>query len=460
MSSFDPYITYPQKKQRSHSSESSTPILTPSLPPMTAATPSDILRFLSKLVQDLIKHKHGWPFATPVDVDALSIPQYREIIKKPMDLGTIKMNIENGYYEDDYLACYGDIVLVWDNCFRFNPPDTDVSMMCSTLQKFFLKRIENSGYFTDNQIQFAKAPHPMKYQKPTTPGFVLGGQGSGQKKKGSGSGSHKKKSSSSQKKQSSVHRHTANAAASSKGNVQSYASLKQPYEQAPLSHKRQSLRSAGSLPDLDRLLYRFEGDEIPLSNEEMVQLVATLDALPERFMEKIVQFIQQISPMTPVDSVGDDVIEFSLDDMDVRVVRHLQKYVEGCVDVIQKAIERGDPVEEKEEADEQMAKDDDEDTDEIKEKDGDENESHREEEAKKENEVEEERKVQDPGTDIGNDNDKKDVDLFPLKSETVESDVKQSENTQINEIVLTTQESNISPQTDNSHHIDGKNDIE
>ena len=54
-------------------------------------------------------------FNDPVDVEALGIPEYNEIIEKPMDLGTTKAKLLRDDYKvaEDLLK---DITLVWSNC--------------------------------------------------------------------------------------------------------------------------------------------------------------------------------------------------------------------------------------------------------------------------------------------------------------------------------------------------------
>lgn len=37
---------------------------------------------------------YSWPFLQPVDTSALNLKDYHEIIKKPMDLGSIKVSEE------------------------------------------------------------------------------------------------------------------------------------------------------------------------------------------------------------------------------------------------------------------------------------------------------------------------------------------------------------------------------
>lgn len=40
-----------------------------------------------------MQHHWGWPFLKPVDPVALNLPDYFTVIKKPMDLGTVKNNL-------------------------------------------------------------------------------------------------------------------------------------------------------------------------------------------------------------------------------------------------------------------------------------------------------------------------------------------------------------------------------
>ncbi len=55
------------------------------------------------------------PFRAPVDWQGMGLFDYPMIVKKPMDLGTIKKNIEDGKYEtvEDVAM---DVRQVWSNC--------------------------------------------------------------------------------------------------------------------------------------------------------------------------------------------------------------------------------------------------------------------------------------------------------------------------------------------------------
>ena len=56
--------------------------------------PQDQLGYCGSLVREMLSKKHtayAWPFYKPVDVDALRLHDYHEIIKHPMDLSSIKV---------------------------------------------------------------------------------------------------------------------------------------------------------------------------------------------------------------------------------------------------------------------------------------------------------------------------------------------------------------------------------
>jgi len=61
------------------------------------------LRFCLQVIKELFNKKHeayAWPFYKPVDVQALGLTDYFDLIKKPMDLGTVKDKIERGQYRN------------------------------------------------------------------------------------------------------------------------------------------------------------------------------------------------------------------------------------------------------------------------------------------------------------------------------------------------------------------------
>lgn len=57
---------------------------------------SEILKACNEILKELFSKKHfnyAWPFYKPVDAEWLGLHDYHDIIKKPMDLGTVKVGI-------------------------------------------------------------------------------------------------------------------------------------------------------------------------------------------------------------------------------------------------------------------------------------------------------------------------------------------------------------------------------
>ena len=75
-------------------------------------------------------------FLVPVDPDALGIPQYRDIIKNPMDLSTMRKKIDVGQYKDgdEFEA---DVRLMFRNCYTFNAPGSEVYNLGKELEAVF-----------------------------------------------------------------------------------------------------------------------------------------------------------------------------------------------------------------------------------------------------------------------------------------------------------------------------------
>ncbi|KAF5755212.1 putative chromatin remodeler Bromodomain family [Helianthus annuus] len=88
------------------------------------------------LLKKLMTHQHGWVFNKPVDVVALKIPDYFNVIKNPMDLGTIKEKLSSGKYSSP-LEFLADVRLTFSNAMTYNPPGNDVHIMADVLSKFF-----------------------------------------------------------------------------------------------------------------------------------------------------------------------------------------------------------------------------------------------------------------------------------------------------------------------------------
>ena len=78
-----------------------------------------------KILQQLKKHAASWPFLEPVDPVKLDIPTYFDIVKEPIDLGTIYNNIRAKHYETP-IQFHADISKMFLNSYRFNHKGSEV----------------------------------------------------------------------------------------------------------------------------------------------------------------------------------------------------------------------------------------------------------------------------------------------------------------------------------------------
>ena len=137
-----------------------------------ANLPQRLKRIRTHVVSALIKHPKSSAFREPVNAKALGIfPIYHQIIKKPMDLGTVRRKIDKGQYPSR-AAVLRDINQIWTNAKTFNQPghfvhEAAVIMAKLTRDKWDkLERDEKAGVYA-NSVKTPSVSTPKP--KPVTP---------------------------------------------------------------------------------------------------------------------------------------------------------------------------------------------------------------------------------------------------------------------------------------------------
>jgi len=136
---------------------------------------NQLLYLKNQIVKGMFKHQHGWPFLVPVDTIKLGLPDYFKYITQPMDLGTIKKRLENNYY---WCAqeCIDDTNTMFQNCYTYNKPGEDVTIMARSLDKFFKGKLKQMPpvecAMTADQI---RKPPAKKAQKPPSKKVIAPG---------------------------------------------------------------------------------------------------------------------------------------------------------------------------------------------------------------------------------------------------------------------------------------------
>jgi E1A/CREB-binding protein len=104
-----------------------------SLDRKTQLPPTKLKAKCLEVLKGLQVHHHGWVFNCPVDPVELGLPDYFEIIKKPMDLGSIQKRLENGAYHaiEDFQS---DVNLTFENAMTYNEDGSVVYDMAKELK--------------------------------------------------------------------------------------------------------------------------------------------------------------------------------------------------------------------------------------------------------------------------------------------------------------------------------------
>ena len=94
------------------------------------------LRVARDMLRDLLAAPAAHYFAQPVNPVALNIPTYPDIVKSPMDLGTVRTRLRQGHYSS-LLDFAGDVRLTFCNATTFNPPGHYVHCVAASLLQGF-----------------------------------------------------------------------------------------------------------------------------------------------------------------------------------------------------------------------------------------------------------------------------------------------------------------------------------
>ncbi|KAL5054469.1 hypothetical protein RYX36_035151 [Vicia faba] len=117
----------------------------------------DLMKACGQILMKLRKNKSSWIFNNPVDVTAFGIHDYFEIIKHPMDLGTVKTKLAQNAYSLPEDFAY-DVRLTFNNALTYNPKGHDVNtaamqllMKFEELYRPIHEKFEERGF--DDELQ-------------------------------------------------------------------------------------------------------------------------------------------------------------------------------------------------------------------------------------------------------------------------------------------------------------------
>ncbi|KAH8969130.1 hypothetical protein BDL97_02G018200 [Sphagnum fallax] len=99
----------------------------------------ELMRQVGTVLRQITQHKWAWPFMKPVDVKGLGLHDYHEVVKHPMDFGTIRdrMDAKDGTGYKHIQEICDDVRLVFSNATSYNQDGSDVHTMAKTLSDKF-----------------------------------------------------------------------------------------------------------------------------------------------------------------------------------------------------------------------------------------------------------------------------------------------------------------------------------
>lgn len=109
-------------------------------------------KWCNQTIKSLKKHKRAIAFLDPVDPVQFNIPDYFDIIKSPMDLGTVENNLLNDQYFT-VEAFKSDIQLIFDNCYLYNNPGDPVCLDAKKLEEHYRKLCKKEPTYTESFIE-------------------------------------------------------------------------------------------------------------------------------------------------------------------------------------------------------------------------------------------------------------------------------------------------------------------
>ena len=100
--------------------------------------PPQVRETCLEIMDNVMRRPCAALFLEPVDPDRDGAPNYYSVVKKPVDLGTIRKKLQNDEYQS-VAAWNREMSLVWGNAEKFNGKESYLSMIALEIKKNFEK---------------------------------------------------------------------------------------------------------------------------------------------------------------------------------------------------------------------------------------------------------------------------------------------------------------------------------
>jgi bromodomain-containing factor 1 len=269
------------------------------------------LTFCRSVLNELCKKQHSainWPFMDPVDPVALGIPDYFDIIKNPMDLGTIRKKLDSRQYStsDQFES---DVKVIFSNCYAYNSMDSDISQMARQLEEVFENKWATRGSYSAPRSTPTNHNHAhgTSYEVDDERIFEINRQIQILQNELNDLLMRKKN------KQKGGRASTSHAPSTS-------------FTSGTMAAPVSSVSSApgkSSKPTFDDLC------KTELTFDEKRDLSEAVNNMPTDKLVRVVEIINENMPSLK-DNAESDLIELDIESLDIRTLRRLQQYIKEC----------------------------------------------------------------------------------------------------------------------------------
>ena len=241
----------------------------------------------------------------------MNIPDYLEIIKQPMDLGTIQKNIEEHVIlsRDDFAAA---VRLVFDNAFKYNKPGDDVCVLVRRMKRRHVMAKTLSDLFEKDYMQINRRIFELE-PEPASPVY------SNKVPKHASVSKPKPRSAKSKAAKSAKGKKSANhhSAADNK-----YEDMVSTVMMLQNKVKMMEEQLKGIKSDEEEAV----DDNRPMTVDEKKELSQEINKLSGENLQQIVNIIEMSQPL---DKQGAE-IEIDLDKIPNETLRRMQDFVKQC----------------------------------------------------------------------------------------------------------------------------------
>lgn len=106
-----------------------------------------VVEFALQAMDNLMKHPITSTFIDPIQTNDPFLANYIKVIKKPIDLSTIKERLQKGEYEN-MEAWFSDVDLVWNNAIAFHGVDSAFAIVAEECRLIFRKECRTLNRFS------------------------------------------------------------------------------------------------------------------------------------------------------------------------------------------------------------------------------------------------------------------------------------------------------------------------